>query len=82
MSAAVTRLTARACAATTGPRTRRREATAHAIRAVTREDDEPTATGHDGFDVDGTDPTVDPLPAEVILSGRPLALPVQRQGGG
>lgn len=35
-----------------------------------REDDEPTATGYDGFDVNGMDPTVDLLPAEVILSGR------------
>ncbi|WP_328664674.1 hypothetical protein [Streptomyces sp. NBC_00328] len=41
-----------------------------AVRAVTREDDEPTATGYDGFDVNGMDPTVDLLPAEVILSGR------------
>ncbi|MEU8949334.1 hypothetical protein [Streptomyces sp. NPDC048489] len=41
-----------------------------AVRAVMREDDEPTATGYDGFDVNGMDPTVDLLPAEVILSGR------------
>ncbi|MFD9485275.1 hypothetical protein [Streptomyces sp. NPDC059991] len=41
-----------------------------AVRAVVREGDEPTATGYDGFDVNGMDPTVDLLPAEVILSGR------------
>ncbi|MFD9825438.1 hypothetical protein [Streptomyces violascens] len=41
-----------------------------AVRAVVREDDEPTATGYDGFDVNGMDPTVDLLPAEVILTGR------------
>lgn len=41
-----------------------------AVRAVMREDDEPTATGYDGYDVNGMDPTVDLLPAEVILSGR------------
>ncbi|MBF6209317.1 hypothetical protein IU483_35525 [Streptomyces gardneri] len=42
-----------------------------AIRAVVREDDEPAATGYDGFDVNGVDPTIDLLPAEVILTGRP-----------
>ncbi|MFF3617409.1 hypothetical protein [Streptomyces sp. NPDC002580] len=41
-----------------------------AVRAVIREGDEPTATGYDGFDVNGMDPTLDLLPAEVILSGR------------
>ncbi|KAB1990097.1 hypothetical protein [Streptomyces triticiradicis] len=41
-----------------------------AVRAVVREDGESTATGYDGFDVNGMDPTVDLLPAEVILSGR------------
>ncbi|MEU1622863.1 hypothetical protein ABZ479_36915 [Streptomyces sp. NPDC005722] len=41
-----------------------------AVRAVIREDDEPIATGYDGFDVNGMDPTLDLLPAEVILSGR------------
>jgi hypothetical protein len=41
-----------------------------AVRAVIREDDEPTATGYDGFDVNGMDPIVDLLPVEVILSGR------------
>ncbi|MGW2787632.1 hypothetical protein ACWC3X_41660 [Streptomyces populi] len=41
-----------------------------AVRAVVREDGESTATGYDGFDVNGMDPTVDLFPAEVILSGR------------
>lgn len=41
-----------------------------AVRAVVREDDEPAATGYDGFDVNGMDPTVDLLPVEEILSGR------------
>ncbi|MEV6048801.1 hypothetical protein [Streptomyces xanthochromogenes] len=41
-----------------------------AVRAVVREDGEPTATGYDGFDVNGMDPTTDLLPAEVVLTGR------------
>ncbi|GGU33303.1 hypothetical protein [Streptomyces violascens] len=41
-----------------------------AVRAVVRDDDEPTATGYDGFDVNAADPTTDLLPAEVILTGR------------
>ncbi|MGW2933162.1 hypothetical protein ACWDA7_15150 [Streptomyces sp. NPDC001156] len=41
-----------------------------AVRAVVRDDDEPTATGYDGFDVNAMDPTLDLLPAEVLLTGR------------
>ncbi|MFD9393013.1 hypothetical protein ACFWBB_20570 [Streptomyces sp. NPDC060000] len=41
-----------------------------AVRAVVREGDEPTATGYDGFDVNAMDPTLDLLPAEVLLTGR------------
>lgn len=41
-----------------------------AVRAVVREDGEPTATGYDGFDVNGMDPTTDLLPAEAALTGR------------
>ncbi|MFK8906876.1 hypothetical protein [Streptomyces sp. YS-3] len=41
-----------------------------AVRAVVREDGQPAATGYDGFDVNGMDPTTDLLPAEVVLTGR------------
>ncbi|MGW0841281.1 hypothetical protein ACWD26_14135 [Streptomyces sp. NPDC002787] len=41
-----------------------------AVRAVVRDDDEPTAAGYDGFDVNAMDPTLDLLPAEVLLTGR------------
>ncbi|MEW2132932.1 hypothetical protein [Streptomyces sp. NPDC005435] len=41
-----------------------------AVRAVVREDGQPTGTGYDAFVVKGVDPVVELLPAEVLVTGR------------
>ncbi|GGV04538.1 hypothetical protein GCM10010275_50020 [Streptomyces litmocidini] len=41
-----------------------------AVRAVVREDGQPTGTGYDSFVVKGVDPVVELLPAEVLITGR------------
>jgi hypothetical protein len=39
-------------------------------RAIVREDEEPSGTGYDQFELKGIDPVTNLLPAEVLITGR------------